>query len=251
MNLKHQRLNEEDESHTAQPQEPAPELGVAHAGAQERQVPQVTSYQPVQAVQIPGDQPSRNPVPQPIVPNSPQQAIPQRAMPYHVQQSYPAPMRPQGIPVHQMMAAQSRVYWMWDIHFQKGCFCMELRYTLATFFIIMSLFNLVETATFFTSKDYFFGFIMTIMLFIDIICIWFCFRQKIETAKLIVWLVAVNFFFAVLDLVMNLHGIALVAMLLNFYMLALAFSEVNRLLNLQAGLNPYPQAQIIINQPQL
>jgi len=74
---------------------------------------------------------------------------------------------------------------------------------------------------------------MIIMLFIDIVCIWSCFRQRVETAKLIVWLLAVNFFFAILDLVLNVHGIALFAMLINFYMLALAFSEVNRLLNLQ------------------
>jgi len=250
MNPKHQRLNEEDESHTAQPPVPAPELGVAHAGAQERQVPQVTSYQPVQAVQIPGDQPARHPDPYPIVPNSPHQAIPQRAMPYHVQQSYPAPMRPQGIPVHQMMGVPSRVYWMWDIHFRKGCFCMQLRHTLATFFILMTTFHLEETVSCFKSGQYFFGAIMIIMLFIDIVCIWSCFRQRVETAKLIVWLLAVNFFFAILDLVLNVHGIALFAMLINFYMLALAFSEVNRLLNLQAGLNPYPQAQIMINQPQ-
>merc|ERR1712079_349638 len=101
-------------------------------------------------------------------------------------------------------------------------------------FILMTIFHLEETISFFKSEHYFFGAVMTIMLFIDFICIWCCFRQRVETSKLIVWLLA----------------IALFAMLLNFYMLALAFSEVNRLLNLQAGLNPYPQAQIMINQPQ-
>jgi len=127
---------------------------------------------------------------------------------------------------------------------------MQLRYTLASFFLLMTLFHIEETIAFFTTEQFFFGAIMTIMLVIDIICIWCCYRQRIDTAKLIVWLLAVNFFFAVLDLVLNLHGIALMAMLINFYMLALAFSEVNRLLNLQAGLNPYPQAQIMMNQPQ-
>jgi hypothetical protein len=248
MNPKHQRLKEEDESFTAQPPAPpAPELG---AGAQEPQVAQVTSYQPVQAVQIPGDQPAQSPVHYPIVANSQQQPIPQRVVQYHVQPSYQAPMRPQGIPVQQMMGVPRRVYWIWDIHFQKGCFCMQLRYTLASFFMLMTIFHIEETIAFFTEEHFFFGAIMIIMLVIDTICIWCCCRQRIDTAKLVVWLLAVNFFFAVLDLVLNLHGIALLAMLINFYMLALAFSEVNRLLNLQAGLNPYPQAQIMMNQPQ-
>jgi len=266
MNLKHERLNEEDESYTNPPPAPAPGFEEANAGAErqvpqatsyqpvqavpERQIPQVTPYQPVQAVPMPGDQPAHNQVQYPgIIPNSPQQAVPQRAMPYHVQQSYPVAMRPQGIPVNQMIGRPSRIYWYWDIHFKKGCFCMQLRHTLSAFFIISMIFHLAETIAFFSTQHFFFGVVMTIMLLVDLTCIWCCFRQRVEPAKLVVWLIAVNFFFALLDLILSFHEAALFAMLLNFYMLALAFSEVNRLLNLQAGLNPYPQAQIIINQP--
>jgi len=234
--VKHERLKEVEESPAPVPRYEEDEAGV------DNQVPQVTQCRPVQAVLPPRDihpqdQESRIPIYQPP------------PVPY-MQQGFPGGVRPQGIPANQIMGVQQRTYWLWDIHFRKGCFCMELRHTLAAFFVLSFIIHVEETVSFYMIKHIFFAIIMTIMLIIDIICIWCCFKQKPETSKLIVWLIAVNFFFAILDLLLNMNEIALFAMLLNFYMLALAFSEVNRLLNLQAGFNPYPQVQIIASQPQ-